>query len=591
MGLQIIALLLVLAITFMHSIFGLYSGLINVFCSVAALCVSLGFWEPMTDWMSANLGLSASYSGPVSVFLLFFGTLIGLRQVFDQYVRGNVHVPAGLDTTGAVICGAVNAQIAVGMLATCAIMLPIGAENVFVRYERHPTDKQPDRKEVALYERQALWLRSDDFAVGLFKLMSAGSLKGDTTFASVYPSFVDAVYYTTNTVQPESAPAPYRDKKGGDGFKNGIKLETWWEQKTPVDTFYRADVPTAKSKQPPVAPVKFAPSSGNKVIGARVSLAKASADRSKSSATHMFRTTQIRIVGTDDGVPAHFIPSVIGGADVFTQGKNRLCDPDTNFSLPAESDRPIDVYFEVPTSFKPAFIEYRRHARAAIGGEPAASPPSNQIALGIGGEPVGSGSSGGGSSSGRLAFGDVLESGSGDSRGLPFDLNLDALKRVADLKLAGDEIVRGRFSGGKARLGRSGEQAGVKLIKEVPGKKIVQLTYQPKQMRSIVGEVFNFVGSTVNQFVVRDDRGGEYRLAGYYAVVKRGNDEHYEFFFNGDPDKIEEQADPSYKFMLDFKDIKRNEINDFDNSKITLIFVVNPGVKIVRLQNQAGDGG
>lgn len=590
MAIQVIALLLVLAITFMHSIFGLYSGLINVFCSIAAVCVSLGFWEPMTDWMSGSLGLSASYSGPVCIFLLFFGTLLGLRQVLDQYVRGNVHVPAALDTTGAVICGAFNAQVAVGMLAICALMLPIGAENVFVRYQRHPNEKQADHKEVALYDRQPLWLRSDDFAVGLFNIMSSGSLKSSTTFASVYPNFVDAIYYSTNTVQPESAPAPYRDKRGGDGFKNGIKLETWWEQRTPLDVFYREDLPTAKNRQPLVKPLKFSAGSGKKVIGARLSLAKSSADRSKSSATHMFRASQIRVVGSEGGYPEQYIPVVIGGADVFTQGKDRLCDPDTNFSLPTEGDRPIDVYFEVSSDFKPAFIEYRRHARTAIGGEPAANPPATKIVIGPGGEIGGSGVARG-ESSGSRTFGDVLDSSSGDTRGLPIDLSLDALKRIADVKLSDVEIVRGRFSGSMARLGRTGEQAGVKLIKEVPGKKILQISYQPKQMHSIVGEVFNFVGSAVNQYIALDDRGNQYPLAGYYAIVKRGRDDYVEFFFNGDPEKLEEQADPSYKNMLDFRDLKRDEINDFDNSKVTLIFVVKPGVNIVRLENQAHDGG
>ena len=34
MALNLTALLLVLAITFMHSVFGFFSGLINLFCSI-----------------------------------------------------------------------------------------------------------------------------------------------------------------------------------------------------------------------------------------------------------------------------------------------------------------------------------------------------------------------------------------------------------------------------------------------------------------------------------------------------------------------------------------------------------------------------
>ncbi|MCC6357272.1 MAG: hypothetical protein IT450_00895, partial [Phycisphaerales bacterium] len=59
-------------------------------------------------------------------------------------------------------------------------------------------------------------------------------------------------------------------------------------------------------------------------------------------------------------------------------------------------------------------------------------------------------------------------------------------------------------------------------------------------------------------------------------------------FFNG-PDS--DPLDGSFRQMLDFKEVKRNELNDQDDSVICLIFLVDPGVRILRIQNQAGDGG
>ena len=42
MILNIAVLALILAITFMHSLFGLFSGLINALCAITAMCVALG---------------------------------------------------------------------------------------------------------------------------------------------------------------------------------------------------------------------------------------------------------------------------------------------------------------------------------------------------------------------------------------------------------------------------------------------------------------------------------------------------------------------------------------------------------------------
>ncbi len=60
MILNIIALVLILGITFMHSIFGLFSGLINVFCAIAAAVVALGCFEAVNDLVTSEMGLHPS---------------------------------------------------------------------------------------------------------------------------------------------------------------------------------------------------------------------------------------------------------------------------------------------------------------------------------------------------------------------------------------------------------------------------------------------------------------------------------------------------------------------------------------------------
>src|SRR5262249_20389524 len=219
MILQLTCFLLVLAITFMHSIFGFFSGMLNLFCTIVAVCVSLGFYDSVSAGVIKATELDPSYTEPICLIALFLLALTGLRFAADNLIRGNVHVPPWMDWTGAGICGLLNAQLTVGMLAIAVMMLPLGGRVLmFDRYER--TDEK-DNGDAAKFERKSLWTRPDEMTIGLFKLLSGGSLKGDLAFASVYPDFTDNVFFSTNTVQPESSVSPYRDKKG-DGFSKGI---------------------------------------------------------------------------------------------------------------------------------------------------------------------------------------------------------------------------------------------------------------------------------------------------------------------------------------------------------------------------------
>ena len=50
-------------------------------------------------------------------------------------------------------------------------------------------------------------------------------------------------------------------------------------------------------------------------------------------------------------------------------------------------------------------------------------------------------------------------------------------------------------------------------------------------------------------------------------------------FFNGPED---DKLNPSYNWMLDFKDVTREELNR-DDTEIVLIFLVNPGAQITKI--------
>jgi len=585
MILNVVALLLVLAITFMHSIFGFFSGLLNVFCSIVALVLAFGFFEPLTGFITGQFGLSTAYTEPICLVTIFIVSLALLRYGADNGIRGNVRLPRAVDVGGAIVCAFINAQIAVGVLVIGVLMLPVGGEVLgFARYER-VAERDPSQPAVARFERRSLWFKSDEFAIGLFSMLSGKSLKGSTPFASVYPDFADAIFYSTNTVQPESTPAALRGSKpSDDGFK-GLKVVTWWEQHDEVNGRYRDGVPTPRN-MPPLKPVDYKPAQGNKLIGARITLGRAAADRvDRGQTLHLFRPSMIRLVGMNGDRPAQHVARVIGNADDKIQGANRVADLDTNFSI-ADAEKTIEVYFEVDRDFTPRFVEYRRHARAPLlRGELAEAPPSDQLEFtaASGGDDASASRSGGGS--GARTFGTWFDSGSGQARRLPFGFDRAALARQSEVTLSAEGFVKGRFSGSRERLGAQRKDPVVEDFALPADQRLLLVMYRPKEARTVVGDVFNYV-ARLNQYRVLDEFGNQRHLCGYYAKVTRGGGEYVELFFNG-PES--DPYDPGYKAMLDFKDVSKTEL-EADDAVIGLYFLVLPGNRIVRVENQSGDG-
>lgn len=590
MLLNVISLVMVLAITFLHSTFGFFSGLINVVCSILSAVIAFGFSEKLNEFVTGSFGLHPAYSGPCCLVGLFLVSMIILRTLADNYVRGNVRIPSGIDMAGAGICGFVNAQIFVGVVLVGVLMLPARSSEKstvlgFTRWERSPDERDPDHADLAAFDRHTLWTRSDEFVVGLFKIISGGSLAGTTSFASVYPDFIDAVEFTSNTVQPESSPAAFRDKKNGDGFKNGLTVDAWWVETGEVEGRYRKEVPSASRSQPDYQRQTFKAAPDRKLIVTKLTLKKASADHDDRSLKQVFRPTMIRLVGRiEDGAvkrPEQYTPRILANADPKIEGQPRIVDYDNNFELPGGSDATIYAYFEVAPSFQPAFVEYRRYARAAV---PAMSEeaPALELTLAPGGAAESSGSN-----SGKRTFGQVLEARSGDNSKLPFTFSQRALQRAGDVTLEGGQFVCGRFYGGKSRLERTGQEVGIEEIKLPPNKRLIQVRYQPKKVRSIVGQVFNYVGQ-LNQYLIEDTSANDFPMVGYYAITKRGDEEFIEMFYNRDPD---DPMDPGYASMLDFKSLDRDEINDSDNTIVCLMFLVPPKTEFRAVKNQTGDGG
>ncbi len=579
MVLNVIALLMVLAIVLMQSVFGFFSGIINLFCSIMGLAVAFGYYEKVTDLLTGTLGLHPAYAAPCALIGLFIVAVAVLRTLADNYVRGNVRLPAALDWGGAALLGFFNAQIFVGVGVIAIMLLPVRTAQEsrvlgFVRYERIAEERDDEHPFMVKFERRHLWTRSDEFTIALVNLLLDGAFSGDTPFTAVYPDFVDAVYYTSNTVQPESSPAPYRDKKIGDGFLKGLATEGWWLQKEPLDGRYATNVPSANKSSLEYERQVLKPAPGKKLIGVKVILKKPSADRDKRSLTHVFRPTMIRLVGRAGEQPQQYYPRALANADEHLKGALRIVDPDSNFAIPASGNVPIYAYFEVDEEFQPSFVEYRRFARAEVG-QMLEEPP--EIVLTLAGEET--------KTKHKASFASILESGSRQNNRLPFPMRRRTVQG-ADARIDGEQLVSGRIFGRRSALEAQDEKIpAIKVFHAPENKRIVQVRYKPKKARTIVGDVFNFVGQ-LKQYYAEDTAANRHWLAGYYAIVKRNNQEYIELFFNGDPD---DPGDPTYRHMLDFKEIDRREISEQDDAIVGLIFVVPVGSEIRAIKTQSGE--
>jgi len=601
MVLNIVALVLVLGITFLHSTFGLYSGILNLMCAVTALAVAFGFYEPLNNILSGQASLPPSFTEPAALVLLFALTFLILRVISDTFLRGNLRVPMYVDWVGGAVCGFLAAQIGVGVLVVGFLMLPWGGRVLmFSRYERDPenrTYRDADdiprevrgQDERIAFRRNHLWLRSDEFAVGLFSMLSRGSLRGTTTLASVYPDFTEWVFWSGNTIQHESFTSPLRDEKG-DGFRDGLKVESWWQQTerlTQDETRYRKTLPTKMAAKPPYEALDFKVQPGHKLLGMRLALQRASADRDKQSAYHRFRPSMIRLVGDTqlpDGTlePREYVPQLVGGADPALGTSLRVVDIDNNLGLPAAGATPIDVYFEVDERFEPRFAEYRRHARAAVTkAQLAKSPPGERLAA-AGGEAAPA--AGKEKATGPARFIDTTNRQfTGERDRLPFVMRLDRLRPMLEVQLEGTSMVSGRIAADRGSLEAPEKEAeqNVSQFKAPEGKRIFQVQVKPRKAKSFLGQVMDFAGSVTNQYQCYDETGTPYPLVGYYAIVKKGDQDYVELAYLPD--------DPSFRGMLDFKDAAvRKALQDQDNAVLGLIFLVPPGKGIAAVGSQGG---
>lgn len=572
MALEISAMVLVIAIALFHSRFGLYSGVINVFCSITAACLAFGFWRPLTELLVGFEGLTdhARYLDGVTLVAVFILTLSILRSVADKYIRGNVHVPPLADTIGGGLCGFVNAQLAIGILVIGMMLLPFGGRaGLYSRFERSETETRPDG--TAVFERNAIMLVSpDDFTLGLVSFVSGGSLQGPANFNRVYPNFADWVYSTGNTISWESE-TTYA-VKARDG---AIKVDSWWypEQVGQVIlASLRADPPTEENPNPPFQPAQAyqLDEDGKQLLGVRLTATPAVAD-GKGGGTMRFRPTMLRLVGQlggEDGEIAEYYPRIVGGADSRLGGSNRIVDWDTNFSLRLDGETPLNLYYVVPEEgFDPWFIEFGRYVRAEVEDGTLAEAPADEILL----TPTDGAAIAGAQSARRPRR----------APGAPQPYNLPlpvARSSVSQLEGTGTRMRAGRIAADVAAL-QAGAQEIATFERQQRGD-LVHVRYQPRRRGSTLGRTLDLASRTDSYFV-RDALGARYRMVGWYTTVNRGSGPFIELFYAPPGTTLSN----TYNGSINPQSLQWREIEQVG---VTMLFLIPQGRDPAALVNQQG---
>lgn len=129
-------------IVFFHLIQGFFSATLSAILAIISAVLAFSLHETIVEKFLG--GKMADYAHALVLLALFGLIYLILRTIFDNFVKGNVRVPAAMDKAGAVVMGLIAAAFATGIMAVAAEELPFTtAIGGFARY-----DVQQDREVV-----------------------------------------------------------------------------------------------------------------------------------------------------------------------------------------------------------------------------------------------------------------------------------------------------------------------------------------------------------------------------------------------------------------------------------------------------------
>lgn len=603
MWFSLFATVLILAITFYEGLHGLFTGLINCILAILSAALAFGLYEDvyfafLKDHQAPEYGL------PIALMSIFIITLLVLRTLFDILVKDNMQFPVYLDRAGGGLFGFINGMVIVGMLSIGFQMLPFGDTILgFARMELvdKATNKPLTTEELGTkdpaevqYIRNHTWLRQDEFTVALVSHVSANALAGRNKLSHVYPDFLGQAYRLQARLGKEGRPSA--------DPKLGLKVEGYWNV-GPTDFYSRKLGDKDGKKVVSLELSKEQPEPGFKRLTVRVAF--------QDAGKLEFTPEQVRLVAVNANT-GRASEHVLAGISDDKAG-NRLVgtwDGETLVRELGGKNNRVDFVFEVPQDVafdEGSFVEFKQIARAEItpakgldkkpagGLDAPTGRGSSGRPRGGSGDDAGSteGSGGAGRGSNRRPRG-VSDSSSEDN---------PTQGRVSSIGPARGALVsdalpltltnyggNGEISGSAIRGGRvvasldanwgaiSGDRPPLERIHVQPDMRLIQVSVEKLQPRSIPGQAMGFARDKVANFWLEDARGGKHPPVGMYAMAMAGGQRTFEMVLL---DETARSGEDTFAKLPFFEKITRLDLKN--EYALYYIFQVKPGTRAVRI--------
>lgn len=583
---------------------GLFSAFLMAVLTVCCAAAAIGSYEWVTNhWVLVFYPeeWSRSYCLPIALAALFSIPLIVLRLVFDYFIRRACLLPSLIDRIGAGVCGFVTAMVTVGILALCVQMLPfqngsiIGYSRVGVVESASSGGSAPTYPDYNTEEKEILH-RPDRFAAFVAMLILQGIFGSDQSFVEHNPDLVQTIGWAGAVHREVSRYAP----------PDSISVE----RTEPVDFVFKYTPADTRAGTP--ASYEPQPAKKGEFRMVRVKLRSSARDERKS---YIFTLRQFRLVGQSPGTQEgyeQYYPIAIQQEDPndpenryirYKAFPGRVAPVIDERMAPRDGNsNEVEIVFDLPRKFKPAFLEYKREARTKFSfdqplaatspsPQPRRQQPPAEDRTAVATAPTtpqptatpapptpsdaGSGTSrrrrrdpdAGRGASARGVAAIAVDSHFGDQ--LP--MTMRAYQGRQDPQINGEVMTRGHLVGEVAQQA-NGTDPPVSRFMVPEGMRLLHLSAERLTASSIYGRALNQAVTTVQNYYVEDTNGNRYRLIGKYTIATVRRRQYIEVQY------FHDQAG-SVGGLGKFRRTRERNLTDQD--QFVLLFLVDPGVQIV----------
>lgn len=190
MGMNALAVGIVLLSGYLWMTRGYFSAFLNLLCVVAAGAVAFAVWEPFAyailnavsekDWYG-DIVLGSAFG--IALGLPFTVVLAVLRFGVDGFLRRNAQVGTTADYVGGGVCGLLAGVVVSGFAVLTFGMLRFPADGGMLDYRPANFGAQG-----AVIRDAGLWVPTDKIVAGLYGRMSDGSFCGSESLSKWYPN-------------------------------------------------------------------------------------------------------------------------------------------------------------------------------------------------------------------------------------------------------------------------------------------------------------------------------------------------------------------------------------------------------------------